>query len=294
MAFPDPPRALLFDVFGTCVNWRKTVVDSLIEWKHRALNDASASLASALRLRASNLDDEDWGRFAQEWRNSYMTYVRGIARGDIPPSEYKTIDEHHYESLLTLVHDWDLVGLWRLTDIQTISLVWHRLEPWKEAPSGIRELNKLYWTCTLSNGNMELLRDLAKHGKLEWTHIFSSNMWDSYKPSPKVYLGAAKKLGLQPGECAMIAAHLGDLKAAKSNGLKTIYVERPQEETMDRDEAKREGFVDLWVRADEDGFVALAEKLGVDVDRTRKRGLSAGANNENVWKKGMTDAANSL
>ena len=295
MAFSEPPRALLFDVFGTCVDWRKTVTAALIEWKHKALNDASASLASSLRLRASNLTDEDWGRFAQEWRTSYMKYVVGIATGEIPPSEYKSIDQHHYDSLLTLIHDWDLVGLWHLEDVKTISLIWHFLDPWDDSAAGLRELNKLYWTCTLSNGNVELLNDLARHGKLEFTHIFSANMWNSYKPAPEVYLGAAEKLGLQPGECAMVAAHLGDLKAAKSNGLKTIYVERPREETMDGDQARSEGYVDLWVKEEEAGFVTVAEKLGVAVDRGRRRSLSAGAiDNENVWKKGMSDAANSL
>ena len=277
MDFSSPPRALLFDVFGTCVNWRKTVTETLIEWKHKALNDPSASLASALRLRASNLEEEDWGDFAQIWRDSYMKYTRGIASGEVPPSQYKTIDEHHYDSLLTLIHDWDLVGLWRLQDIKTISLVWHKLDPWEDTSRGIEELNKLYWTCTLSNGNVELLSDLASHGKIEWTHVFSSNMWNSYKPSPKVYLGAAEKLGLKPEECAMVAAHLGDLKAARSNGMKTIYVERPQEETMDRDKAREEDYVDLWVKEDEEGFMTVAEKLGVDVDMNRSRSLFAGA-----------------
>ncbi|KAI9662599.1 MAG: hypothetical protein M1821_008766 [Bathelium mastoideum] len=295
MALSTPPRALLFDVFGTCVDWRKSVTETLIEWKHRALNDASASLASTLRLHASNLTDEDWGRFAQEWRDSYMKYTRGIASGEIPPSEYKTIDQHHYDSLLTLIHDWDLIGLWRLDDVREISLVWHHLVPWDDTKPGIRELNRLFWTCTLSNGNVELLRDLAAHGQIEWTHIFSSNMWDSYKPSPKVYLGAAEKLGLQPGECAMVAAHLGDLKAAKSNGLQTIYVERPQEEGWDKEEARQEGYVDLWVGQGEKGFLTVAEKLGINVDNSRRRSLSTGAvTNENVWKRGMTEAATSL
>ena len=288
----NPPRALLFDVFGTCVNWRKTVTETLIEWKRKAIKEAPTSLASN---HASSLTDEDWGRFAQEWRNSYMAYTRGIASGAIPATDYKTIDQHHYESLLTLLHDWDLVGLWSLDVIKTISLIWHRLEPWDDAVQGLRELNTHLTTATLSNGNVELLEDLARHGHLDWIHIFSSNMWDSYKPSPKVYLGAAEKLDLRPGECAMVAAHLGDLKAAKSNGLQTIYVERPQEEVLDIDKARMEGYVDLWVKEGEGGFLAVAERLGINVDGARRRSLSAGAvERENVWKRGMSEAANAL
>ena len=100
---------------------------------------------------------------------------------------------------------------------------------------------------------------------MEFTHIYSAEMFKSYKPSPKVYLGAAEKIGLKPEECALVAAHLDDLKAAKSNGFRTVYVERPQEERH-RD-LSEEGIADIWVGQDEDGFVTAAERLGVKVER---------------------------
>jgi 2-haloacid dehalogenase len=122
----------------------------------------------------------------------------------------------------------------------------------------------------LSNGNLSLLNDLKTHGSLDFTHVFSAEQFGTYKPSPKVYLGAAERLGLQPSECAVVAAHLSDLQAAKSHGLQTIYVERRMEDdwsTEEVEEARKEGWVDLWVPINEQGFVTVAEKLGVDVDQ---------------------------
>ncbi|KAK3067400.1 hypothetical protein LTS18_001139, partial [Coniosporium uncinatum] len=119
-------------------------------------------------------------------------------------------------------------------------------------------------TATLSNGNLSLLNDLKTHANMPFTHIFSAEMFGSYKPSPKVYLGAAEKLGLSPGECAMVAAHLGDLKAAKDLGFRAIYVQRPLEEDWEQpkvEEAKNADWVDIWVSQDEEGFLTVAEKL---------------------------------
>ncbi|KAI9712305.1 MAG: hypothetical protein M1820_001518 [Bogoriella megaspora] len=295
LTLPTPPRALLFDVFGTCVDWRTTVTNTVIEWKSKALNDATASLASRLRLHASSLDTSDWGLFAQEWRDAYMHYTRGVASGAIPPENYMSIDEHHHVSLKQLIEKWKLQGLWTDEDVQTMSRIWHYLDPWPDAVRGIQELNRLYWTCTLSNGNVELLGDMAIHAGLEWTHIFSASMWESFKPSPKVYLGAVEKLGLKPEECVMVAAHLADLKAAKGCGLRTVYVERPGEEVLDVEEARGEGYVDVWVDEGEEGFVTVAERLGVAVDRSRSRSLSTGVEGiESLRKKGFTDVPDSL
>jgi 2-haloacid dehalogenase len=115
---------------------------------------------------------------------------------------------------------------------------------------------------------MSLLSDLRDFSTIPFTTILSAEMFNSYKPSPKVYLGAVEKLGLQPSQCAMVAAHLNDLEAAKQHGLQTIYVERPQEEDWDEakvEQVKKDGWVDLWVTGEEKGFIAVAQKLGVDV-----------------------------
>lgn len=138
-------------------------------------------------------------------------------------------------------------------------------------------------TCTLSNGNLSLLGDLRTHSAIPFTHLFSAELFGTYKPSPRVYLGAAEKLQLPPAQCVMVAAHLNDLRAAKDNGLQTIYVERPGEEDWDGDQvekARRDGWVDLWIGPNEGtgGFISVAEKLGVEVSSSdQARRLSASA-----------------
>jgi 2-haloacid dehalogenase len=135
-------------------------------------------------------------------------------------------------------------------------------------------------TATLSNGNTALLSDLKTHANLDFTHVLSAELFGSYKPSPKVYLGAVEKLGLQPHECAMVAAHLSDLRAAKDLGLQAIYVERPGEEDWaaeDVEKASSEGWVDLWVSqgVGNRGFMTMAENLGIDVPTLEPKRLSS-------------------
>ncbi|KAF2421818.1 haloacid dehalogenase [Tothia fuscella] len=275
MSIPDsdivhssPPRALLFDVFGTCVDWRSTVTNALLQAAQTALASASSSVASKTRLRVSDMTIEDWGAFAQDWRNSYKKFTKAIANDSTLP--YKSVDEHHHDSLNDLLISWQLEGLWNTEEVQAISLIWHRLNPWTDAENGIKALNTLYRTCTLSNGNIGLVTDLKAHAKLEFTDLFSAEEFGTFKPNPKVYLGAAVKLGTSPQECVMIAAHLADLEAAKSCGFQTVYVERPLEEDWPPERiesAKTSGIVDFWISVEENGFISVAEKLGVVLHR---------------------------
>ncbi|KAF2115157.1 HAD-like domain-containing protein [Lophiotrema nucula] len=260
------PRGLLFDVFGTVVDWRSTVTRALEQTAHKALNDSTKSLATSVRLRASELLVADWGTFAQQWRNTYKVFCKSIAAD--PSLPWKTVDEHHLAALNDLIAEWKLEGLWTPDEIKTLSLIWHHLDPWPDSSDGIKALNTLFSTATLSNGNISLLEDLKKHGHLPFTHIFSAELFGSYKPNSRVYLGAVEKLGLEPNEVALVAAHLNDLQAAKSNGLQAIYVERPQEEDWDTEQVEKvrtSGWVDLWVKQDEKGFLTVAEKLGVQI-----------------------------
>ena len=150
-----------------------------------------------------------------------------------------------------------------------ISRVWHYLEGWLDSSRGLMALkNQGVIICTLSNGNTELLTDMAAHADLPWTHVFSAEKFGAYKPHPSVYTSACKELGLEPGQCAMVAAHLADLEAAKNCGLQTIYIERAQEETWPADRvegAKSKGWVDMWVRIDDDsvggGILEVARNL---------------------------------
>ncbi|EME81002.1 uncharacterized protein MYCFIDRAFT_55964 [Pseudocercospora fijiensis CIRAD86] len=258
------PKALFFDVFGTCVDWRKTVTDALYNRAQEALNSSTPSLSGQAYTKATAMTKEDWGELAQDWRNTYLVFTRAIASDpDIP---YKTVDQHHLDALVELLEAEHLASLWNEQQVLELSKIWHYLDPWVDTPHGIRELNKKFNTCTLSNGNVSLLEDMVKHGGMPFTHIYSAEMFNSYKPSPKVYLGAAEKMGIKPEECVMVAAHLDDLKAAKSLGFRTVYVERSLEERHPelRDE---QGIVDVWVTEGEDGFIAAAEKLGIEVQR---------------------------
>ena len=145
-----------------------------------------------------------------------------------------------------------------------MSLIWHHLTPWPDSEPGLAALSSSYPTCTLSNGNFSLLKDLRSFGKLKFTHIFSAEEFGTFKPNKAVYLGGAKNLGLRPEQCALVAAHLGDLKAAKACGYSVIYVERSQEESWSKEkieEAKVEGWVDLWIEEGDVGLVAVDQKL---------------------------------
>jgi 2-haloacid dehalogenase len=223
-------------------------------------------VTNALYTRAANTSSqmsvEEWGRFAQEWRDTYKVFTKSRANDRSLPM--KTVDQHHFDSLQELLASWKLGGLWTTEELLDISLVWHRLDPWTDSEKGIEGFNTLGWTCTLSNGNTGLLQDLKGHARLDFTRLFSAEDFGTFKPNKAVYLGAIGKLGINPSQCFMVAAHLPDLKAAKGCGYRTIYVERPLEEDWDAyqvDDARKAAFVDLWITADENGFIAAVEKL---------------------------------
>jgi 2-haloacid dehalogenase len=140
MAFHSTPKALFFDVFGTCVNWRSAVTRDLEAASHVALSSATASLASTVRLRASDMSSERWGQFAQEWRNRYKAFTRAVSED--ATMTWKTIDQHHRESLQALLEEWGLAGLWTDEEVKALSLVWHRLDPWPDSAPGIALLNQ--------------------------------------------------------------------------------------------------------------------------------------------------------
>lgn len=147
MAIAPTPRALFFDVFGTCVDWRTTVVGELEAQAHAALNSATASLASRVRLTASDMTTQHWGKFAQQWRDGYKAFTRKLAAD--PSVPWKSVDEHHLDSLKELVVQWQLDGLWDGEQLRAISLIWHRLEPWADSAIGVSMLNRLFCECTL-------------------------------------------------------------------------------------------------------------------------------------------------
>ncbi|PLB47037.1 haloacid dehalogenase, type II [Aspergillus steynii IBT 23096] len=256
------PRFLFFDVFGTVVEWRPRVTSALQEAAEQVLNDPRRHLAAELRARVSSMTAQDWQGVAEDWRRSYGQFTRNYD----PSQAFVSVDQHHYAALHSLLQDRQIEALFTDEERWQLALAWHRLEPWPDSVRGLALLNRQFRTCTLSNGNVALLDDLKRHGSLPFTDVASAENFGAYKPSPLVYRGAAQRFGLDPAECAMVAAHLNDLKGAKACGFQTIYVERPQEEVVDPDQARREGYVDLWISLESDGLVEAARQLGIPTD----------------------------
>ena len=142
-----------------------------------------------------------------------------------------------------------------------LSLVWHRLPPWPDTCRGLELLNEQFSTVTLSNTYQELMESLVVHSSIPFQHVYTSEMFHSFKPNPKVYLEAAEKMGVKPEECGLVAAHLFDLKGAKACGFYTIYVDRLLEEK--HPELRKENIPDMIIQQSENGFLTLAERLGV-------------------------------
>jgi len=204
---PSDLRALVFDVFGTVVDWRGGVI-----------RDGTA--LSAVKGIAV-----DWPAFADAWRAGYQPAMQRARAGEIA---WTNIDGLHRTILDELLPRF---GLEALTEGERdhLNRVWHRLDPWRDVLAGLRRLKSRFTISTLSNGNVSLLVDMAKHGRLPWDCVLSAELFQHYKPDPEVYLGAARLLGVRPEQLLMVAAHPSDLEAAARAGLPTAYVPRPLE-----------------------------------------------------------------
>ncbi|KAJ1326482.1 2-haloacid dehalogenase [Microdochium nivale] len=293
----DQVKALTFDVFGTVVDWRTTVVRELVQAARDKLlaittsasvspssSSSASSSSSRYKARLESLSDQDWARFAQSWRDSYGVFTQSFVPGR---TAWKDIDAHHLDSLIALLVEWGLgsggvsehekegdegegggsggaggssksttataatttataTTVYTQDELQHLSLVWHRLEAWPDSAAGLRALagfgsnpdpgpivagvdnnnnKRSYTIATLSNGTRSLLMDLNSLGGgvgggtgLGFQRIISTADFGAYKPHPSTYQGACAALGLAPGQVAMVAAHLGDLAAARAQG----------------------------------------------------------------------------
>ncbi|KAJ5888787.1 hypothetical protein N7495_008828 [Penicillium taxi] len=257
------PKALLFDTFGTVVEWRSCVTTALSSATQQALTDPSKEISTEARVRASQLTTSDWVSLVEEWRMSYAVFTRDFD----PSKKFVSVDQHHYTALQDLLSARGLRDLFSDDELRDLTFAWHRLNPWPDSVSGLARLNTAFITATLSNGNISLLEDLKEFGSLPFQHLVSAENFQAYKPSPKVYLGAAKLLGVEPSQCALVAAHLHDLKAAKDCGFHTIYVEREAEDTWNAEQiaqAREDGFVDIWIELNTGGFNEVARLLGIE------------------------------
>ena len=229
-------RALTFDVFGTVVDWRSTI----------AREGEELGRAKGLSV--------DWAAFADAWRDGYGPAMNRVRRGELP---WKTIDELHRIILNGLLVQFGIDALDE-SEKDRLNRVWHRLDPWPDAVQGLARLRKRYIVASLSNGNVALLVNMAKHAGLPWDAVLSAELVERYKPDPQVYLKAATLLGLPPEEVMMVAAHKGDLRAAARAGLRTAFVPRPEERPNRRIDLSFDEAFDVNAK----DFLDLAALLG--------------------------------
>ncbi|KAJ5143129.1 Haloacid dehalogenase type II [Penicillium bovifimosum] len=263
MSTVNVPQVLFFDVFGTVAPWRTSISEELSTAAQQAVNDPRNELPADVRDRATAMTTQDWLEIANEWRWSYVVFTRTFDSS----TEFMSVDQHHYKALQDLLRQRGLDGLFTDEKRWDLAFAWHRLSPWPDSAPGLELLNRQFTTATLSNGNVSLLEDLQKFGSLPFKHIVSAENFGAYKPSPLVYGGAAKKFGMEPNQCGLVAAHLGDLKAAKDCGFQTIYVERELEEHWSKEEtekAKAEGWVNMWIDSQSPGFLEVARRFGIE------------------------------
>ena len=201
------PKALLFDTFGTVVDWRGSIIEEGTAWG-----------------RARGLE-VDWARFADRWRADYAPSMNKVRRGELP---WTKIDVLHRMTLEDLLKEFGIEGLTE-EEKDRWNRVWHRLKPWPDAVPGLTRLKKKYIIAPLSNGNVALLTNMAKHAGLPWDLILSAELAKHYKPDREAYLTAADLLGVKPADTMMVAAHFYDLNAARGCGLRTGFIHRPNE-----------------------------------------------------------------
>ena len=199
----NAPRVLAFDVFGTVVDWH-------------------GSVAGEVQALYPGVDGN---AFALAWRAGYQPAMRRVMSGELG---WTLIDDLHRLILDQLLPRF---GLDHLSEPQRqhLNRVWHRLDPWPDVVPGLQRLKTRYTLCTLSNGNIGLLTNMAKRAGLPWDCILSAEVFRAYKPDPATYLGVARVFDLAPSELMLVAAHQDDLAAARACGLQTAYIERPAE-----------------------------------------------------------------
>ncbi|KAJ7676559.1 HAD-like domain-containing protein [Mycena polygramma] len=238
-------KALLFDVFGTVVDWRGSVTRELeaLGKKHEI--------------------DGNWGELAVTWRDGYLDTTRRIAQGGAGSLNVDVIHREILEDILA-TPQWKAFGDKLTTEARgELNLVWHRLHGWPDSTPGLYALKKEVIIATLSNANVRLLVDMAKFADLPWDTVFASEQFGSFKPDPKVYLGALKHLSLEPHNCAMVAAHVYDLRAAASVGMRTVYIPRADEEFPGAGEVKAKadgGDIDVVVQSFHELAALLAQR----------------------------------
>lgn len=241
---PDHPlsrvRALLFDTFGTVVDWRGSIT---------RMGERLAA--------AKGIDHVDWEAFARAWRAGYRPGLQRVIEGK---RGWTPIDVIHRERLEELLPEFGFAGALSEAEKAEMVLWWHRLDPWPDSVPGLLRLRRRYLVGPLSNGSTLLLAGMAKRAGIPWDVVISSDVVRAYKRQPEAYLGACAALDMEPAEVMMCAAHNDDLKAARSHGMRTAYINRPYE--YGADQKKDFGAEEDWDIVT-DHIEGIADALGI-------------------------------
>jgi 2-haloacid dehalogenase len=200
-------KVMVFDTFGTVVDWRSVVI------------------AEGQELAKKKGLTVDWAKFADEWRAAYGPSMNKVRTGELP---WTKLDRLHRMSLDTLLAKYNITSLTEPEKAE-FNKVWHRCTPWPDSVAGLTRLKKRFTIAPLSNGNISLITDMAKHGGLPWDCVLGAELVRHYKPDPEVYMSPVEFFDLTPPEVMMVAAHPPDLQVPKRLGLKTAYIHRPYE-----------------------------------------------------------------
>ena len=200
-------KVLGFDVFGTVVDWRSSVI------------------AEGEQLAKAKGFTVDWAAFADAWRAVYRPSLDRVQKGELP---WTKLDFLHRMSLEEILKQFKIEGLSN-DETEHLNRVWHRLKPWPDSIAGLQRLKTRFVVTTLSNGNISLLTNMAKHAGLPWDCVLSAENVRHYKPDREIYLLIPDLFDLKPEQVMLVAAHENDLQSAKKHGLRTAFVHRPQE-----------------------------------------------------------------
>jgi 2-haloacid dehalogenase len=229
-------RALVFDVFGTLVDWRTSIARE------------TRSVLAPLGLHV------DWEKFADAWRDQYQPAMEDVRSGRLP---FSKLDVLHRRNLDVVLTEFGLGKVDEPTRMH-LNVAWHRLDAWPDVAAGLARLRNRYRIAPCSNGNISLMVDLARRNGLVWDAILGAEIARDYKPKPVVYLSAAAAFDCRPAETMMVAAHSSDLAAAAAAGLRTAFIARPSEHGPGRGERVASGPVDVSVAS----LIELADTLG--------------------------------
>ena len=229
-------KALTFDVFGTVVDWRKSIA--------REIKQVGIEQGFILQ----------WAGVADEWRAGYGPSMNKVRTGEL---EWANIDTLHRMILDSLLETYNINSLDE-SEKQRLNKAWHRLDPWSDSVEGLTYLKENYIISSLSNGNVALLVNMAKYGGLPWDTVLSAELVRHYKPDKEAYLSTAEFFGLPIEKVMMVAAHKNDLKSARSTGMRTAYVPRPNEHGPNVEtDREPEDYIDIIA----DDFIDLSKKL---------------------------------